>query len=124
MAHVLRQGRAIGDQSRVPRHHRSQAAAATASKSSATKPHGTFGYAAGTATGVVDVPANALLTAHQRGQQREHASTTVQIGLGAVITLPLGVDLDIPIVGDALNADVTIGGGAPQVYFVSWVVAA
>lgn len=82
---------------------------------------GTYGYAAGTATGTIDVPSGARL---KRVAVIANASsaTTVTIGGGATITIPSGGSFDEQVPGSALGADVVIAGGAPQSYYVSWVV--
>lgn len=79
---------------------------------------GTFAYAAGTATGTVDVPTAAKL--------REvsiiagaSASATVTIGGGATITIPVGAAFSSTTFAATTGQDVVIGGTI-QSYFVSW----
>jgi hypothetical protein len=80
---------------------------------------GTFHYAAGTTTGTVDIPSTALL---KRVSVIANAasSTTVTIGGGATVTIPATMVFDETIPGKAVGADVVIGGGAPQSYYVAW----
>jgi hypothetical protein len=82
---------------------------------------GTYGYAAGTGSATVDVPALAKL---RRVSVVANASTptTVTIGGGNTITIVAGGSFDEQIPGLALDADVVIAGGASQSYYVSWVV--
>lgn len=82
---------------------------------------GVYGYAAGTATGTVDVPSTARLkrVAVLAGAS---AASTITIGGGNTITVPAGSSFDELVPGLAVGADVVIGGGAPQSFYVSWVV--
>lgn len=81
---------------------------------------GVYGYKAGTAAGTVDVPASARL---RRVSVIANAAavTTVTIGGGDTITIPIGGTFDEQVPGLAVGADVVIAGGAPQSYYVSWV---
>jgi hypothetical protein len=85
-----------------------------------TEEGATYGYLAGTAAGTVDVPAAARL---KRVSVLANATsaTTVTIGGGSTITIPAGGSFDEQIPGLAIGADVVIGGGTPQAYYVSWV---
>lgn len=81
---------------------------------------GTYGYKAGTATGVVDVPSTARLRRVTVIASASQA-TTLTINGGDTITIPAGGSFDEQIPGRAVGADVVINGGAPQSYYVSWV---
>lgn len=80
---------------------------------------GTFGYAAGTSVGTVDVPSSARLK-RVSVMAGTAASATVTIGGGATITVPAGGVFDEAIPGAAVGADVVIGGTI-QAYYVAWV---
>jgi hypothetical protein len=81
---------------------------------------GTYGYAAGTAAGTVDVPALARLkrVAVLAGAT---VAATITIGGGNTITVPAGTAFDEQIPGAAIGADVVIGGTV-QAFYVSWTV--
>jgi hypothetical protein len=80
---------------------------------------GTFGYASGTSPATVDVPAGARL---QRVSVIAGLSVaaTVTIGAGNTITIPAGAAFDENVPGQALGADVVIGGTI-QSYYVAWL---
>lgn len=80
---------------------------------------GTFGYAAGVVAGTVDVPSLARLK-RVTVLAGVSAAATITIGGGATITVPPGCSFDENIPGDAVGADVVIGGTV-QTYYVSWV---
>jgi hypothetical protein len=80
---------------------------------------GTYAYRAGTATGTVDVPTGAQLK-RVSVSAGITASATVTIGGGDTITIPAGDAFDEQIPGQAVSADVVIGGSI-QSYYVSWV---
>ena len=85
----------------------------------AVKDAGTYAYRAGTAAGTVDVPTGARLR-RVSVLAGASAAATVTIGGGDTITIPAGGALDESISGDAVGADVVIGGTV-QSYYVSWV---
>ncbi len=79
----------------------------------------TFGYAAGTAAGTVDVPAGARL--RSVSVIAGASAATIVIAGGATITVPAGAGFSEQIAGDVpVGADVVIGG-IPASYFVSWM---
>lgn len=88
------------------------------------KDAGTFGYAAGTAAGNVDVPTGARIK-RVNVVAGATVAATVTILAGNTITIPAGGTFDEQIPGDALGtagaADVVIGGTI-QAFYVSWVV--
>jgi hypothetical protein len=81
---------------------------------------GVYGYAAGTATGTVDVPTDARLRRVSVVAGTASAAT-VTIGGGNTITVPAGYAFDDEIVGEATNKDVVIAGGPLQAYYIAWV---
>jgi hypothetical protein len=82
---------------------------------------GTYAYAAGTATGTVNLTDDARLRRVSLVAGTAAAST-VTIGGGNTITVPAGYVFDEQIAGAAVGTDVVIAGGTPQAYYVSWVV--
>lgn len=79
----------------------------------------TFGYAAGTAAGTVDVPAGARLRSVR--VTATGTAATIAIAGGATITVPANATFAEQVVGDVpAGADVVIGG-TPAAYFVSWM---
>jgi hypothetical protein len=80
---------------------------------------GTYGYAAGTAAGTVDVPTGARV---KRVSVIAGASAaTVAIAGGATITIPAGGSFDEQVPGDTTaGADVVIGGTVSS-FYVGWV---
>jgi hypothetical protein len=84
---------------------------------------GTFGYAAGTAAGNVDVPTGARIK-RVSVIAGAAASATVTILGGNTITIPAGGAFDEQVPGDATATsgatDVVIGGTI-QSYYVAWV---
>jgi hypothetical protein len=81
--------------------------------------HGTYGYAAGTAAGTVDVPIGARVK--RVSVIAGSGTATVTIAAGATITIPAGGSFDEQIPGDApAGADVVIGGTVSS-YYVGWV---
>lgn len=81
---------------------------------------GTYGYAAGTATATVDVPAGARVK-RVSVLAGSGGSATVTIAGGNTITIPANTYFDEQIPGlAALGGDVVIGGSV-NTYYVSWV---
>lgn len=82
-----------------------------------TRP-GTFGYAAGTVAGTVNVPAG-----KQLGTVLVHASSsapaTLTLGGGATITIPAGAVFSERVEGGPFGPAVVIGG-SPAAYYISW----
>ncbi len=79
----------------------------------------TYGYAAGTAAGTADVPANAQLKSIR--VVAAGTAATVVIAGGATITVPASTPFSTDVVGDvAAGADVVIGG-TPASWYVSWM---
>lgn len=79
---------------------------------------GTFGYDAGTATGTVDVPANAKLRCVSVVAGAA-ANATITIGGGDTITVLAGGDFTENEFGATTGMDVVIGGTVRS-YYVSW----
>lgn len=83
---------------------------------------GTYGYAAGTSAGTVDVPANARAK-RVSVLAGSGGSATVAIAGGSTITVPAGGSFDEQIPGlAAAGGDVVIGGTVAS-YYVSWAVS-
>lgn len=81
---------------------------------------GTYGYAAGTAAGTVDVPPTARVK-RVSVIAGSGGAATVTIAGGATITIPAGGSFDEQVPGDtATGADVVIGGTVSS-YYVGWV---
>jgi hypothetical protein len=81
---------------------------------------GTYGYAAGTAAGTVDVPTGARVK-RVSVLAGSGGSATVTIAGGNTITIPASGSFDEQIPGQATaGADVVIGGTVAS-YYVSWV---
>jgi hypothetical protein len=86
----------------------------------ALQAHGTYGYASGTATATVDVPAGARVK--RVSVIAGASSATITIAGGDMITVPAGASFDEQIPGDAtLGGDVVIGGTITS-YYVAWTV--
>lgn len=84
-----------------------------------TRQAGTYGYAAGTSVGTVDVPIAARLS--RVSVIAGISGATIAIGAGATITIPANGSFDEQIPGEALGADVVIAGSV-QSYYVAWVI--
>lgn len=85
---------------------------------------GTFGYAAGTAAGNVNVPTGAKLT-RVRVLAGSAVGATVTILGGDTITIPAGSAFNEEIDGDATGTSSTsevVIGGTVQAYFIAWRV--
>ncbi len=80
---------------------------------------GMFNYTAGAAPVTIDIPAAARL--RRVSVVAGTANATVTIGAGQTITIPAGAAFDELIPGDAIGADVVIGGSIVT-YYVAWVV--
>jgi hypothetical protein len=84
---------------------------------------GTFGYAAGTAAGNVDVPTGARIK-RVSVIAGAAAGATVTILGGNTITIPAGGAFDEQVPGDATATSATnevVVGGTIQSYYVAWV---
>jgi hypothetical protein len=80
---------------------------------------GTYGYAAGTTAGTVDVPTGACVkrVAVLAGSG---GSVTVTIAGGATITIPAGGEFDEQIPGQATAGGDVVISGTVSTYYVSW----
>jgi hypothetical protein len=88
------------------------------------KDSGTYGYAAGTAAGSVDVPTGARIKRVSVLAGASAAGTVTILG-GATITVPAGGGFDDQLPGDAIATSSTnevVIGGTVQAYYVGWVV--